>query len=165
MRPFFCHSDVNKCSTTKVWGAMLEDINSGAVYCDIVSNYSTEVLVLMLKHFSSIRGWPVRLMSDPRSQLESAAGKLSSWWWDMKDSMMEMVGKFNLTWETSPADLPWRQGKCERGIGVVKRLIKIAVGDCKLSPIEFQTVLFEAANLCNKRTIGINKQAQSDGSY
>ena len=25
---FICHSEVNKSSTTKVWGAMLEDINS-----------------------------------------------------------------------------------------------------------------------------------------
>ena len=41
--PFVCCSDVNKCSTTKVWGAVLEDINSGAVYSDIVSNYSTEI--------------------------------------------------------------------------------------------------------------------------
>ena len=72
------------------------------------------------------------------------------------------MGKFNFTWETSLADSPWRQGKCERWIRVLKRLIRFAVGDFRLSPIEFQTILFEAANLCNKRPVGINKKFQLD---
>ena len=63
--PFVCCSDVNKCSTTKVWGAVLEDINSGAVYSDIVSNYSTEAIILMLKRFLSICDWPRKITSDP----------------------------------------------------------------------------------------------------
>ena len=63
--PFVCCSDVKKCSTTKVWGAVLEDINSGAVYSDIVSNYSTEAVILMLKHFLLICGWPRKITSDP----------------------------------------------------------------------------------------------------
>ena len=74
------------------------------------------------------------------------------------------MGKFNFTWETSLADSPWRQGKCERWIRVLKRLIRFAVGDFRLSPIEFQTILFEAASLCNKRPVGINKKFQLDGS-
>ena len=47
--PFICHSEVNKRSNTKVGGAMLEYINSGAVYCDIMSNYGMETVMLILK--------------------------------------------------------------------------------------------------------------------
>ena len=83
----------------------------------------------------------------------------------MKDSMLKVVGKFNFTWEISLANSSWRQGKRERRIGVIKRLIKIVVRDSKLSPLELQTLLFESANLGNERPFGINKKVQSDGTY
>ena len=51
MGPCPCKSDVDKRSTMKVWGAVLEDVNRGAVYCDIVLQYSTEAILLMLKQF------------------------------------------------------------------------------------------------------------------
>ena len=62
------------------------------------------------------------------------------------------------------ADSSQRQEKYERLIGVLKRLIRIAVGDIRLSWIEFQTIIFEATNLCNEGPIGIDKKFQSDGS-
>ena len=43
--------------------------------------------------------------------------------------------------------------------------MKITVGDSRLSPIEFQTLLFEAANLCNERPIGVSKNDQSDRTF
>ena len=49
MRPYTCHGDVNKHSMMKIWGAVLEDVNSGAVYCDVILNYSTEAVLLILK--------------------------------------------------------------------------------------------------------------------
>ena len=165
MGPYTCKSDVNKRSTMKVWGAVIEDVNSGAVYCDVLLDYSAEAVILMLKRFSSIRGWPVRMTSDPGTQLESAAGILTLWWSDWKESLLSLAGSHNFSWEVSPADSPWRQGKVERRIGVIKRLIRIAIGDSKLSPLEMQTVLFEAANLCNERPLGVNKKVQADGTY
>ena len=68
---FICGSNINKHSTTEVWGAMLEDINSGAVYCDIVSNYGMKAVIIMLKKLSLIRGWPSKITSDSGSHLES----------------------------------------------------------------------------------------------
>ena len=51
----------------------------------------------MLQPFSLICGWPWKITSDQESQLESAAGKSLSWWWEMKDPLMERAGKFNFT--------------------------------------------------------------------
>jgi hypothetical protein len=48
MGPFTCRRDVNKRTTMKVWGAVMEDKNSGAVYCDVVMDYSAPAVVTML---------------------------------------------------------------------------------------------------------------------
>ena len=77
----------------KVWGAVIEDINSRAVYCDVILDYSAEAMILMLKQFSAVRGWPVRMMSDPGSQLESTAGILTLWWSDWKKSLLSLAGR------------------------------------------------------------------------
>ena len=78
------------------------------------------------------------MTSDLGSQLESAAGKLLLWWTEMKDSRLEVVGKINFLWDIGPANLLWREGKCEQRIGVIKRPIEIAVGDSKLSPLNYK---------------------------
>ena len=147
-----------------VWGALIEDINSGAVYCDIMLDYSTEDFILMLKIFSAVHGWPSRMTSDPGSQLESATGIFTLWWTDWKESLLSLAGRQNFSWEISPADSPWRQGKVERRIGVIKRLIRVTVGESKLSLLEMQTVLFQAANLCKERPLGVSKKVQADGT-
>ena len=74
-----CRSDVNKQSTIKVWGAVIENVNSGAVYCDIMFDYSIKAVILMLKRFLAVHGWPSQITSDPGSQFESAAGILTLW--------------------------------------------------------------------------------------
>ena len=74
--PFLCKSDVNKRACLKVWVAVFVDRNSGAIHCDVVMDYSAEETIKILKRFSSLRGWPVQMYSDPGSQLESSAGKL-----------------------------------------------------------------------------------------
>ena len=82
----------------------------------------------------------------------------------MQEPLMTFAGSKNFRWEISPADSPWRQGKAERRISIVKRLIKLSVGDTRLTPIELQTSLMEIANLCNERPIGIAKPSE-DGVY
>ena len=110
----------------------MEDMNSRAVYCDVMLDYSAEAVILMLKRFSAVHGWPSQIMSDPGTQLESAAGILMLWWTDWKESLLSWAGKQNFSWEISLADSPWRQGKVERRIGVIKRLVRVTVRDSKL---------------------------------
>ena len=163
--PFLCRSDVNKRSSMKVWGVVIEDRNSGAVHCDVVLDYSAQEVIKMLRRFGSLHGWPSRISSDPGSQLESSSGRMEVWWEQMKDQLVGFAGQSNFTWEISPANSPWRQGRCEVRIKNIKRILKISIGSSKLSPIELQTVLFEAANMSNERPIGVNKSPQSDGTY
>ena len=163
--PFRCRSEINKRASCKVWCMVLVDRCSGATHCDIVMDYSAQETIKTLRRFASLRGWPVKLFSDPGSQLESSSGSLESWWTTMKDQLSNFAAGTNFSWEVSPANSPWRQGKSEVRIKVLKRLITIAVGSSRLTPSELQTVIFEAANLCNERPIGVHRVPKSDGSF
>ena len=162
--PYHCRGDVNPRTTKKTWGMVVEDVNSGAVHLDVVTDYSTNAVLLTLRRFGSLRGWPGELRSDPGSQLESASGKLEDWWSSFGDSLQTFAGTKNFEWKVSPPDSPWRQGKVERRIGVVKRLLRFCIGDTRLSPLELQTVLMEISNICNERPIGLSKP-RADGTY
>ena len=71
----------------------------------------------------------------------------------------------NFRWDISPADSPWRQGKAERRIAIVKKLLTLSIGDSRLTPLELQTALSEVANICNERPLGLNLKPREDGSY
>ena len=107
----------------------------------------------------------MRIRSDPGSQLEGAAGVLSSWWEDLKKELTSPEHDRGFSWLISPADSPWRQGRSEVSVKIVKKLLKIAVGNIKLTPTELQTALFEVADLCNQRPIGLNKVPEADGKF
>ena len=159
---FSCRGDVNPRTTT--WAVVIEDVNSGAVHLDIVQDYSTHAVVMTLRRYGALRGWPGIICSDPGSQLEAASGKLESWWQTMGDALRSLGSSKNFRWEVSPTYSPWRQGKAERRIGVVKKLLTLSLGDTRVTPIELQTILFECANICNERPIGMSKPRE-DGSY
>ena len=162
--PFLCRGDVNPRTSKKTWGMVIEDLNSGAVHLDIVQDYSTNALLATLRRFGSLRGWPGVICTDPGSQLESAKGILEHWWIQMEHPLRDFGSTKNFRWNVSPPDSAWRQGKAERRIAVVKKLLNLAVADSRLTPVELQTVLFEVSNICNERPITLSKPRE-DGTY
>ena len=163
--PFSCRSDTHKRSTCKIWGMILVDRNSGAVHSDIVMSYSAEDTLKTLRRFAALRGWPVAIYSDPGSQLVSSSGKLESWWLDMGKQLTDFASGSRFTWSISPANSPWRQGRAEVQIKTLKKLITLAIGTSRVTPVELQTILFESANLINQRPIGVHRSPKSDGTY
>ena len=162
--PFLCQSDVNKRSSLKVWGMVLVDKNSGALHCNVVMNYSASETIKTLRRFASLRGWPSKIFSDPGSQLESSAGTLSSWFGELQAQLCNFAAaKFE--WVISHANSPWRKGRSEVHIKLIKKLVTISVGSTKLTPTELQTTLYEVANLANERPIGVDRKPEPDGSY
>ena len=105
------------------------------------------------------------MYSDPGSQLVGASGNMESWFSNMKSDLEHFVGNTSFSWEINPANGPWRQGRAEVRIKVLKKLITVSVGSCRLTPTELQTVLFEVSNLSNERPIGINKTPKADGAF
>merc|ERR1712030_280880 len=111
MGPFVCRGEKNPQVMLKKWAAVIEDVYSGAVHCDVVDDYSAAAVIATIRKFAALRGWPLVVSSDPGSQLVSAGGKLESWYQGMEKSLQELASlrKFHL--EISPANSPWRQGK------------------------------------------------------
>ena len=144
---------------------MIVDRASGAVHCDIVLDYSAQEIIKALRRFASLRGWPARIASDPGSQLVSSSGNLESWWNSMKNQLSDLATSKNFEWIISPANSPWRQGRCESHIKSLKRLLTISASYTRLTPTELQTVLYEAANLTNERPIGLVRTPLADGSF
>ena len=162
--PYEIRGDINPRVRKKIWGLVIEDMNSGAVFLDVITDYSTNAVLTTLRRFGSTRGWPGKVYSDPGSQLESASGKLECWWNKMKQTLKTFAGTKNFTWEISPADSPWRQGKVERRIAIIKKHLKHAIGDSVVTPLELQTVFYEIADICNERPITLAKPRE-DGTY
>ena len=44
-------------------------------------------------------------------------------------------------------------------------MLKLSVGDSKLTPLELQTSLFEIADICNQRPLGLNTKPREDGTF
>ena len=80
MGPFVCRGEKNPRVTLKKWAAVIEDVYSGAVHCDVVDDYSAAAVIATIRKFAALRGWPSVVSSDPGSQLVSAGGKLESWY-------------------------------------------------------------------------------------
>ena len=163
--PYHCRDSINARRTKKIWGMIIEDVNSGAVHLDVVEDYSTPAVLSTLRRFGNLRGYPGIICSDPGSQLESAGGKLENWWVTMGTTLRDFGTTKNFRWDISPADSPWRQGKAERRIAIVKKLLTLSIGDSRLTPLELQTAFSEVANICNERPLGVNLKPREDGSY
>ena len=165
--PYLCRESRNSRRMKKTWGMIIEDVNSGAVHLDVVEDYSTSAVLSTLRQFGSLRGFPGVMCSDPGSQLESAKGELENWWVTMGRALRDFATSIpeSFRWDVSPADSPWRQGKAERRIAIVKKLLTLAVGDSHLTPLELQTAFSEIANICNERPLGLNLKPREDGSF
>ena len=141
--PFSIRGEVQKRTTSKVWGALFTDLCSRALHIEVAPGYDTQSFLLALDRFAAIRGWPSELYSDPGSQLKASA---------------DIIGKVSFhgtKWMFSPADSPWRQGAAEALIKSVKQAFLLAVKNQRLSLSELQTVFSSIANGLNERPIGI----------
>ena len=65
MGPFVCRGEKNPRVSFKRWGAVIEDVYSGAVHCDVVEDYSAAIVMRMMRKFAALRGWPSVVSSDP----------------------------------------------------------------------------------------------------
>ena len=65
-------------------------------------------------------------------------------------------------WVFHPADSPHRNGAAEAAVCVLKRALSSVGEEGNLTTLEFQTLLYMAANLSNERPIGARAQVQDE---
>ena len=158
--------EVNKRSRGKVYGVIFSCSVSRAVHIDLANDYSTSGFLMVLRRFSSLRGYPAKIISDPGSQLVSADETLNIGKELAQDEKIQGYCANNgVEWQFISADAPWQNGCSEALVKSAKRAIKHAIGSQVLSFSELQTTLFEAAELLNERPIGYCPSLPEDEPY
>ena len=164
--PLLIRGEVNKRTRGKVYGVVFSCSVSRAVHLDIASDYSTSAFLMVLRRFSSIRGYPAKIISDPGSQLVSADETLNiGKELEHDEKIQGYCANSGIEWQFISADAPWQNGCSEALVKSAKRAIKHAVGDQVLSYSELQTALFEASELLNERPIGYCPNLPEDDPY
>ena len=164
--PFEVKGEIQKRVRGKCYGVLFACDSSRAVHVDIVQNYTTDAFLQALRRFASIRGWPKRIHSDNGTQLVGASNELTKVVSGLDWKSLESYGhKFKTIWSFCPADAPWQNGSTEALVKSVKRALKLVIGEQVLTYAEFQTVVYEAAQLVNQRPIGKLPLSSDDGTY
>ena len=110
---------------------------------------------MALTNFTSIRGWPERMYSDPGTQIVCVSKEINA-------AAAQAGTPHGMTWIVGPADSPWYQGAVESLVSTVKRALKFAMADHRVSAAEFMTVCREVSNLVNERPLGLLPSLDSE---
>lgn len=152
--------------TTKVYGVLFTCLSTRAVYIDIATDYSTAALLMVLRRFFTIRGYPVTFWSDRGTNLVGADLELRKaiQGFDQK-SLKDFCHERQIQWRFFTPTAAHQNGCTEALIKSCKRSLRMAIGEQRLSALELQTVCFEVSNLMNSRPIGRLPNDPSDGHY
>ena len=154
--PYYVRGEVQKRISMKVYGVILTDTVMRAVHLEVVPGYDSDSFLLAFSRFTSIRGWPSQIFSDPGSQIVGAEKELMNAWESMnKTELLKVSSDKGLNWNFGPADSPWYQGTAESLIKSVKRSIRFAINNQRLSFSEMSSLFYEVANLLNERPIAL----------
>ena len=164
--PFVIRGEVQKRMRGKCFGVIFTCFAYGAVYIDLSRDYSTDSFLQVLRLFASIRGWPHKIHSDRGTQLVRASKELKGAIKGIdKESVKTLGRKQGMLWEFTPAEAPWMNGVTESLVKSVRVALSHAIGEQVLEFSTLQTVLFEAAELVNSRSIGRHPTDPDEGVY
>jgi hypothetical protein len=125
--------------TQKLWAVVIVCLNTGALYADIVQDYSSNSLWMTLRRFFSIRGTPSVIYSDQGSNLTGLYNQMED----------------KIKWRFVTEKAAHQNGNAEALVKTTKRTLAQTLSNETLYPIEIQTVLFEAAQIINQRPLGV----------
>ena len=66
--PYLIRGKAQTRVSREAYGVIFTDVCSRAVHIEVSVRYDTSSFLLALKRFTSIRGWPSKLYSDPGSE-------------------------------------------------------------------------------------------------
>ena len=164
--PYDIKGEVNKRCRGKCYGVIFTCFTTRAIHLELSVEYSTDAFIQTLRRFVCIRGWPRQFTSNNGTQLTAASKELS----DVIVGLdHKKIGKNALVggseWKYCPANAPWMNGATESLVKSVKGALHATIGSQVLAFSEFQTVMYEAAQIVNQRPIGRNPTGPDDGTY
>jgi hypothetical protein len=81
------------------------------------------------------------------------------------DEIQRYGHRYQTVWSFNPADAPWQNGSTEALVKTIKRALKVSIGNQAFSYVEFQTIMYETAQIVNQRPIGRHPSRPEEGSY
>ncbi|XP_039673200.1 uncharacterized protein LOC120569391 [Perca fluviatilis] len=166
--PYEVKDEVKKRARLKVWGIVFSCMASRAIHADIVSDMSAEGFLLAYQRFTSLRGHPSKVWSDPGTNFVGAKPALEDLYRFLehleRSGVKEKAAKHGTkwSWKIHPADSPHRNGAAEAAVRTVKRALQNVGGNGVFTWGEFQTFVYMAANLANERPVDARAQIQED---
>ena len=111
-----------------------------AVYLELTPDVGVHSLILAMRRFISRNGTPKLFISDNSKSFKS-------------EDIKSYLRKVNINWKFILEKSPWWGGFYERLIGVMKNLLKKAMGRARLTYDEILTILIEIESIINSRPL------------
>lgn len=166
--PYQVKDDVKRRVSRKVWGVLFCCMASRAIHVELASTLTTESFLLAYQRFTSVRGHPQKIWSDPGTNFIGAKLVLEEMYTYLKQQRKESLEEYAAkngtywTWKILPANSPHRNGAAEAAVKITKRALQSLGKGGGLTFGEFLTVLKLAANLANERPIDARVQSRED---
>lgn len=140
---------------SKMWVCLFSCLVTRAIHLEPVTDYSSREFLNALIRFVSRRGRPKLIISDNAAQFRLVS-ILSERAWRRKPTdpaVHEYCAKNGIQWRFITELAPWQGGHYERLVGVVKAVLKTAIGRRFLFWTDLVTMLAETEAIVNSRPI------------
>ena len=120
--PYEIRGTTNKRSRSKGYAVIFNCLGCRAVHLDISTDYSTGSFLLVLRRFMAIRGAPIKIWSDPGSQIRAADKEMNKAIAGLKTKeIIEFGCQNSIEWIFTTPDAPWQNGCSEALIKSVQK--------------------------------------------
>ena len=155
--PFKSFDSIKKRTTGKVWALVISCAYTRAMFSYCLENYSTDTLVSALVRHKARFGAISEIYSDLGTNLVGAARADAEDEPDPAPQLQNLQKHFKqVKWHFGVAKAPWMMGAVESAVKLLKaqyNILKIELGDRKLSSIEYETLFSKISALINSRPI------------
>jgi len=150
--PIPCYDEDGK--QVKTWISIFTCFQIRHVHLELVTSCSAEDFLLAMRRFIALYGCSSFWYSDNSKTFKRSAKEVAalSKLIENKDIQNAIKSK-GITWKFITEHAPWHGALYERLIRSVKDSLKGAIGNEKLSIVQFQTALLEAAAIVNSRPL------------
>jgi len=150
--PTNCYNEEGK--PVKAWFLLFTCLQMRAVHIELCLNLKVDTFLLATRRFVAHHGLSVHWYSDNAATFKAASkeltklGKLRR-----KDTVINALREKGIKWTFNAEAAPWWGALYERLMRTIKESLRGAIGKDRLSPLEYETVLHEAAAVVNARPL------------
>ncbi|XP_049878266.1 uncharacterized protein LOC126375402 [Pectinophora gossypiella] len=138
----------------KRYGVLFTCLTVRAIHIEIVTNLTTDALIMALRRMAARRGWPLHLYSDNGTNLRGACSELTKSVRELDhDVLKNLSANYGTTWHFIPPSSPHWGGAWERMIRSVKESLKVILKERAPKDEVLNTLMAEVEHITNSRPL------------